>query len=201
MIDGLPWLETPWRRAAEAGNAKAQYHLGKAYLEGRGIGRDPAKALHWLTHAANQGETKAQFLIGRMYYEGYAVAQDRALARDWLDRAAAQGDSDAINLLRALRNVVDTTTMIYHQSAEVLSAKARAGDPQAQYELGLRYESGAWDVTRDEKRALMWLTRAAENGNHHAMATLAHIYGQGQLGLAPDLERAAYWQRRADTYR
>jgi TPR repeat protein len=183
-----------WRLSARAGIPAAQYKLGKARLEGAGVTKDPARAVHWLTKAAENGDHDAEFLLGKMYYEGYAVAQDKELGKDWLSRAAAHGHSDAINFLGVIEGMVKYTTMVYQQSADVLKQKAAAGDPQAQYELGLRYESGAWDVVKDDKQALHWLTEAANNGNHHAMATLAHIYARGELGVKPDPKQAAYWR-------
>ena len=89
------------------------------------------------------------------------------------------------------------SALTFQQSVEVLERRARAGDARAQYELGLRYESGAWDVARDPALAVRWLRAAARNGNRHAMAALAHVYNRGLLGMAPDPQRAAYWRRKA----
>jgi len=182
-----------WRKAARADMPEAQYLLGKARLEGNGVKKDPSRAVHWLTKAAENGNHDAEYLLGKMYHEGYAVAQDEELAQDWLSRAAAHGHSDAINLLAVVKDVLKYTTMVYQQSADVLIGKAQKGDPLAQYELGLRYESGAWDVNKDNEKALYWLTKAAKNGNHHAMAALAHIYARGELGVEKDQKEADYW--------
>jgi hypothetical protein len=186
-----------WRKAARADVPEAQYLLGKARLDGFGGEKDPARAVHWLTKAAENGNHDAEFLLGKMYKEGYAVAQDVELAQDWLSQAAAAGHSEAINLLAVIRNMLKYTTMVYQQSADVLTKTAKQGDPQAQYELGLRYESGAWDVNKDDKQALYWLTKAAGNGNHHAMAALAHVYERGELGVAKDPKQASEWAQRS----
>ncbi len=190
-----------WRKAADKGMPEAQYRLGKAYLEGFGVKKDPAEAVHWLREAAENGSHDAEFELGKMYQEGYTVAQDKGLAQDWLSRAARSGHSAAINLLGVLKGLRKYTGIEYQKPASALIEEARNGDPVAQYELGLRYETGAWGVTRDEKKALYWLNKAADNGNHHAMATLAHIYAQGQLGVPRDPEKAAYWEKRAQHYR
>lgn len=190
-----------WRQSSRNDNPQAQYLLGKAILEGTGAPKNPARAIDWLSQSAEQGNKDAQYLIGKMYYEGYAVAQDKKLAKDWLSRAAAQGHSHAINLLARFKDALDLTTMVYQHSPEVLKAMANKGDPQAQYELGLRYESGAWDVQQDNDKALAWITRAAQAGNHIAMKTLADIYRHGDLGLAADPARAAEWDRKAKTFR
>ncbi len=41
-----------FRRAAQRGHGRAQYRLGLAYLEGRGVPRDPEAAAFWLGLAA-----------------------------------------------------------------------------------------------------------------------------------------------------
>lgn len=186
-----------WRQAAKGDNRDAQYKLGRAYLEGKLVARDDVAAVHWLTKAAQQGNADAEYLIGKMYLDGDAVAQDKLLARDWLDRAARQGHSEAINVLRGLAAVVNATTMVYSQSTDELKARAHAGDPQAEYELAMRYQNGAYDVGKDEDKALKWLQSAAKHGNLLAMRTLAHVYNQGELGVAPDPKQGAYWLQRA----
>ena len=74
--------------------------------------------------------------------------------------------------------------------------KALSGDPDAQYELGLRYETGAWGVEQDGKTAVLWLTRAAEGGHRLAMQALAHIHEKGLFGVPPDVATARAWNEK-----
>lgn len=186
-----------WTRSGTSDNAVAQYLIGRAYLQGNGVSNDPSQAIDWLTKSAEQGNSDAQFLLGKMYHEGYNVEPDSGVARDWLSRAAQQAHSGAINLLAVIEGLVNETTKVYQQSAEVLIAKARQGDPQAEYELGLRYESGAWDVNKDNKQAMLWITKAANAGNRIAMKTLADIYRHGDLGVPANSSKAAEWDKKA----
>ena len=192
-VEALKW----WRKAAAAGNADAQYHVGKALFEGEGAARNPQRAVDWLVRAAHQDSRDAQYLLGKMYYEGYPVPYEKEDAMDWLQRAAAQAHSEAISLLTAIDGLVDVTTRVYQESAGVLKHRAEEGDPQAEYELGLRYETGAWDVFRDNDKALFWITRSANAGNRIAMKVLADIYRQGRLGLKADAAKARVWAQRA----
>ena len=43
-----------YRKAAEQGNAKAQYELGKCYHEGKGVEKDMAEAVKWYRLPADQ---------------------------------------------------------------------------------------------------------------------------------------------------
>jgi len=185
-----------WRKAAKGDIPEAQYRLGKAYLEGFGVKEDPAASMHWMTLAAENGNHEAEYELGKMYHEGYATEKDKTLAQDWLSRAARSGNSTAINFLAVINKALQYTTLVYQQSASVLKEKANHGDSIAQYELGLRYESGAWDVRKNDKQALYWLTQAANNGNLHAMTSLVDIYSRGGLGLEINQKQVKYWKNR-----
>ena len=71
------------RKAAEQGDAKAQFNLGDAYFFGEGVAKDQAEAMKWLRKAAEQGDAKAQFNLGNAYKYGIGVGQDRAEAMKW----------------------------------------------------------------------------------------------------------------------
>ena len=49
-----------YRKAAEQGNAFAQYKLGDMYDKGEGVAKDAAKAKEWWQKAADQGNDAAQ---------------------------------------------------------------------------------------------------------------------------------------------
>ena len=51
---------------------------------------------------------------------------------------------------------------------------------------------------RREDYAVTWYARAAQSGHFLAAERLARAYRLGELGLAVDGERAAYWQRQAE---
>jgi TPR repeat protein len=49
-----------YQKAAEQGDAIAQYNLGISYKEGQGVKKDKNKAAEWLSKAAAQGDEDAQ---------------------------------------------------------------------------------------------------------------------------------------------
>jgi len=55
------------RKAAEQGDAKAQYNLGAMYDNGRGVPQNDAEAVAWYRKAAEQGEAKAQSDLATKY--------------------------------------------------------------------------------------------------------------------------------------
>ncbi|MBF0462717.1 MAG: SEL1-like repeat protein [Magnetococcales bacterium] len=85
------WL----RRAAEQGDAKAQYGLGRMLEKGIGVTQDYAGAVAWYRKAAEQGVATAQNQLGDLYRDGRGVAQDYAEAVSWYRKAAEQGNAVA----------------------------------------------------------------------------------------------------------
>jgi len=79
------------RKAAEAGNPRAQDQLGTMYEDGQGLTRDDVSAAYWYTKAARTGYPPAQLNLARMYRNGAGVNQDEAQAVYWYRKAAEQG--------------------------------------------------------------------------------------------------------------
>jgi len=52
-----------WEPLAKNGNARAQFHLGALYFEGRGVARDFSQARFWLSRAAENGSAPARSLL------------------------------------------------------------------------------------------------------------------------------------------
>src|SRR5262245_9064790 len=69
---GVEWFE----KAAEKGEARAQFNLGVCYYEGRGVTRDYAKAVEWYRRASEQGAEKAQRNLGFMLASGKGTGKD-----------------------------------------------------------------------------------------------------------------------------
>ena len=63
------------RKAAEQGDAVAQYKLGVMYYDGSGVLQDYAEAVKWYREAAEQGHAIAQNSLGQMYDLGQGVPQ------------------------------------------------------------------------------------------------------------------------------
>src|SRR5713101_4112986 len=81
---------------AEQGNADAQLFLGKMYMLGQGVLRDPGQAIKWLKASAMQGNADAQFFVGSYYLLPH---RDIAEGMKWLRFSAEQGLQDAQLLL------------------------------------------------------------------------------------------------------
>ncbi|TAL27385.1 MAG: sel1 repeat family protein [Alphaproteobacteria bacterium] len=87
-----------YRKAAEQGNPRAQYMLGRFYSDGRSLPSNLQQAKMWFRKAAEQGYAKAQFCLGAIYdRDGDDI--ERGEAKAWLRKAAKQGNHDAQHVL------------------------------------------------------------------------------------------------------
>ena len=91
-----------YRKAANQGNAKAQYSLGMCYIWGHGVKKDFVKAVYWLQKSAMQGNAEAQYNLGVCYENGDGVKKNLTEAIKWYTLAARQGDKDAQEELKKL---------------------------------------------------------------------------------------------------
>ena len=78
--------------------------------------------------------------------------------------------------------------------AEV-TAQARRGDAEAQYQLGMYYHEGL-ELAPDYETAGMWFHKAAEQGHPAAQLALGKMYLNAE-GVLPDDVEAAKWIRKA----
>ena len=75
-------------KAAEQGNAKAQFELGVLYEKGQGVPQDCAKAAEWYGKAAAQGYAMAQIPM-LIHSIGQAASKDDAMAAECFSKTAA----------------------------------------------------------------------------------------------------------------
>ena len=74
--EALKWF----RRAADQGNARAQFNIGTIYFYGQGVPQAHADAVKWFRLAADQRYVPAQFSLGTAYAEGQGVPRNDAEA-------------------------------------------------------------------------------------------------------------------------
>src|SRR5260370_40651111 len=65
---------------AEDGNTFAEFTIGKMYVNGEGVARDPKKGSVYIKRAADKGLAIAQYHLARLYIEGNGVIKDAAQA-------------------------------------------------------------------------------------------------------------------------
>jgi TPR repeat protein len=84
------------------GDPDAQFHLGRLYLQGEGVQKDPKQAVRWLALAANKGQYEAQATLGQVLFQGENVPRQRPLGLMWLT-LASDGSRDQVGWIADAR--------------------------------------------------------------------------------------------------
>jgi TPR repeat protein len=182
-------------KAAEQGDADAQFNLGVMYDKGQGVAQDYSQAADWYRKAAEQGNANAQYNLGVMYLNGQGAPQDDSQAANWFRKAAEQGSANSqYNLGYMYRNGQgvpqdDSQAVNWYRKA------AEQGNAMAQHNLGSMYRNGQ-GVPQDDSQAANWYRKAAEQGSANSQYRLGYMYRNGQ-GVPQDDSQAANWYRKA----
>ena len=90
-------LDPDLQKAAEAGDAGAQYRLGEALLQQPGHTPETSKkAMRWLREAAENGNTEAMIVLGRLSRTGVGILQNFGESAKWLQIAAIRGNPEGM---------------------------------------------------------------------------------------------------------
>ena len=184
-----------FRKAAEKGNAEAQFKLGNCLYQGLGAEQDQAEAVKWFRKAAEQGLAKAQFNLGNSFYQGAGTELDYDEAVNWYRKAAEQGLAEAQYSLGICFYQGLGTEQDYAEAVYWFRKAAEQGHAIAQFNLGncIGHELGA---KRDDAEAVNWIRKAAEQGLAEAQYSLGVCYAKG-VGVKKDRTESRKWYRKA----
>jgi TPR repeat protein len=203
------------KKAAEGGDAKAQFDFGMRFVWGNGVEANPKTALEWMLKGAEGGNAAAMWYAGSAYEEGFGVTKDLDKSKMWIKKAAEAGNVDAQYSYARTFGQTSRATWILgskedkpefaRQYTEWLDKASKQGHKTAQYELGMTYLLGAnefsWDanskkiIESDTDKALPLLKTSADSGYWQAQWAVAVLYqsGFGKIKGNKD-ESDKYWK-------
>lgn len=213
-------------KAAEQGDARAQYHLGNMFREGRSVPQDYAEAIKWYLKAAkkdilartsleemvvesdeglktlrsmaDQGDAKAQEILGDLYDEGKGIIPvDTEQALRWYKLAAEQGSEHAAMKMGYKFYEGDGVLKDGLETAKWWLLASANGDPLAGYNLELLNPQDAMSP-KDATQRADWYRMGADQGIASAQLLLGGLYADGD-GVQTDHARAVrLWRSAAD---
>lgn len=143
---------------------------------------------------AEKGNAEAEFKVGEMYETGFGVKKDMKQAESWITKAANQGHETAAFKLLYWDMEKNGVTAANKDKVEALKAKAKTGDPQAQYYFGRMYANGV-GVKKNPDKAISWLNKAALVGVLQAESEIVFVREEKQRQILA--KRRADEKRRA----
>lgn len=147
---GLQWA----LRAAQQGDRRAQYLLGKTLFEGsawRLPEHENARA--WLEKSAVQQHSQAAYLLGLIYKNGYGIAMDEVAAVQWFERAADLGNPDAMFMLGNAYLAGEGVALDQSRAVRLYRAAAELEHPLASQMLGYALRDGTLGLARDSRQS------------------------------------------------
>ncbi len=155
-------------KASRVNYPAGHYYLGLSYNTGSGVRRNPAKAKEYFERAVEGGYDLANYPLSLMYRTGRGVEKNEQKADEYH--------------AKAMQSVV---------------TQANQGEVLPQYYFAETLENGyGTQGGKDEKSALDWYRKAADQGYAPAQYALGRLYNEGR-GTRKDYEAANEWLGKA----
>lgn len=184
--------ETLVREAAESGDAKSQFLMGRieaadAFSPGGVSIGNPRRAEEWWEKAAGQGHVQAMVHLGSLYRTTSSM-RDHGKAAQWFLKAAELGDVPAMRQYGEIRSYDYDELERNEAEAEKWLRKASShGDGLAMYRLARFLEGSPARKTE----GLAWMRRAATAGDELAAREIERREFAARI-LDPKLMREAW---------
>jgi uncharacterized protein len=156
--------------AAEGGDAEALNMLGRCHEFGWGVPANPRYAEVHYRQAARRNDSSAQYNLGQLLLAGEPTPAKRREGLGWHLLAAKAGHAQSMNVVgRFCEEGWDMPKSI-ENALGWFRKSAEAGDSWGQFNLGRVLADDG-----DTGAALVWLRRAAENGDDAFVAGIVPV--------------------------
>jgi len=178
-----------YAEAAEGGHVISNCHLGRLYMTGAGVEKNPERALE-LCSAAAGSSIAAMTWMGRFYLEGDPSIQNNTQAWLWFKQAAEYRQSEAFYYLGLMLEKGLVEDMPAEAALGMYEQAAVKGQIKAYYPTGRLYfdsrspETGL-PVAEDLAKAYMWLTAAQRKVDDEVQLKAAEVLSQEVLKIMP----------------
>ncbi len=165
-------------KAAESGDADAQYNVGFMYRIGKGVAPNDESALYWFQRAAEQSDVGAMYNLGVMCEEGRTLPGSRpdlSLAFTWYHRASTMGEPAAQYQLARMYEEGRGVSINVDLAVQLLASAAENGYSNAQFSLGDMLVNGRAGVEIDQVSGVKLLQEAANAGHPEAKELLRKL--------------------------
>ncbi len=157
-------------KAAEQGDSAGMYALAECHLFGKGVRRDPKRAVELLTAASTLNNPRAMNLLGDIYRKGIPglVEPNFVESVRLFSRAQELGFLDSQGNLGVLYIYGQGVTKDERKAFALFKDGAEKGNALCMFFYAMCFEGGV-GVPRDREAARHWYVRSAQSGNKTAL--------------------------------
>ncbi len=190
-VDGIDFVSTELKDAAQSGNPAALFEIGKRYTDAIGTQKDLTKASEWYERSANFGYAPAQYIIGNFNEKGLGIEKNLVKASEWYEKAAKGGNVIAMHNLAVLNATPNALSEEPNMPAafEWFSKAADYGVRDSQVNAGIFYTRG-FGTQVNLVEAYKWFSIAAKAGDKDAASkreVIANAIAPDDLEIAKSL--------------
>ena len=146
---------------AENGDSDAQLSLGREYLFGKIVNKDPQKALKYIKKSAEQGNSIAQFFLGSVYLGKLGIEKNYDEAVKWFKKSAEQGDENGMLGLAGMYLYGLSVPKDIKRAIILLEKASDKGSSESSKQLGDMYNKGL-GVAKDQQKAQSYYKKVKE---------------------------------------
>lgn len=160
-----------YRRAAEQGDANAQFDLAICYRQGEGVEQNFDAAVKWYNKAIEQGNANAMNNLAILYDCGLGVDKNPAKAAELFLMGAEHGNADAMFGIGLKYFNGEGVPQDYAEAVKWFKQASAQGEPDSMTQLAICYGNG-YGVPVDYVTANRYLFTAADLGWPRALAII-----------------------------
>lgn len=195
--EAFKWYEA----AAKQGNPDGINGVGCCYKGGFSVEKNDKYAVQLFSKAADKGSERAQYNLAMAYYSGTGIEMDCEKAFSLFKKLAEEGESHSQYMVGKYLMSNHGGTISWHivskrntkEAFKWFEKSAIQGNPSAQQQLGMFYESGTNPCIRNIEKALDWYQKSADQGNIEAIFALGRLYTNGIDEKNRDIAKAFHY--------
>ncbi len=189
-----------WKKAADAGNANAQFELAQSYIKSDDE-QSIKRGLEYLQKSVAQGHVKAMTMLGELYYSGELLQRNLERANKLFSIASKKNESRAIYFLGIMSQSDEFAPRNLESSRKYFYTCALMDNSDCAYKYAqLTFDLpdiNQFDMAEKKKEALNLLHKAANAPLSHALYYLGVLYKQGEILPLDDKKSKLFIERAA----
>lgn len=185
-----------YQKAADSGDAYAEWRLANAYNNGDGVDFDHDEYIKWLKKAAEDGSEEAQFdLAENELFGHWGFEKDVNNAKAEIEKLVNKSSNTYVlcEYARLLLSDVEEIEQDKEKAMSILNKIEDKDNSNYLYTVACVYAIGTDDIDIDYKKSEEFLEKAFAKGSRYSAAIIGGNYQYGNDEIKKNLDLAIEW--------